>query len=190
MTVMNNDVYDARNYKPSIGDNFFFDTNIWLSVYGPIGDYNNWQAKHYSKLFDKLQKQHCDIYTDKIVISEYINRFARMEFIQCQEDLGLKNDEFKKFRDSGVFEEIAPEIAANLRKIIRFSKICNHEMDDLTLFEVADNFESGKHDFNDLIITEICRDKNLILVTDDGDFNNSNLKLVTVNEKILQKTES
>lgn len=187
---MNNSIHDARNYKPSNGDNFFFDANIWLSVYGPIGNYNNRQATHYSKLFYKLQNKSCDIYTNDIVISEYINRFSRMEFIQRQEELDLKNNEFKKFRDSEDFKEIAPEIAANLRKIVRLSKICNHNMDDLALFEVADNFESGKHDFNDLIITEICRDKNLILVTDDGDFNNYNLKLVTVNEKMLQKTKS
>ena len=187
---MNNNVHDARNYRLSTGDNFFFDANIWLYVYGPIGNYDNWHAKHYSKFFDKLQNQNYDIYTNNIVLSEYINRFARMEFIQHQEELGLKNNEFKKFRDTDDFKDIAPEIAANLRKIIRFSKICNHEMDDVALFEVADNFESGKHDFNDLIIKEICKDKNLILVTNDADFYDSDIKLVTVNNRILRNTVS
>lgn len=182
---MDNYAHDARNYKPSNENKFFFDANIWLFIYGPVGNHNNCQVNNYSKLFYKLQSQRCDIYTNSVVISEYTNRFARMEFIHHQEDLGLENYEFKKFRDSEDFQDIALEIAANIRKIVRFSKICNHEIDDNALFEVADNFESGKHDFNDLIITEICRDKNLILVTDDGDFKSSNIELVTANEKML-----
>ena len=94
--------------------------------------------------------------------------------------------DFKTFRASADFKNIAIEIAVNIRKIVRFSKICNHELSDIALFEVSDDFENGIYDFNDLIITEICKDKNLILVTDDGDFKDSNIEVVTVNNKMLK----
>ncbi len=36
---MNNEM-DVETYIPQDGDKYFFDANIWLYFYCPIGDYN------------------------------------------------------------------------------------------------------------------------------------------------------
>lgn len=184
---MNNYIHHTKDYKPSTGDNFFFDANIWLSIYGPIGHYDDWRVKNYSNFLTKVKLRKCNIYTNSIIISEFVNRFARLEFEQKRRGLDLEYNEFKKFRELEDFKEIASEIAANIRKIIRDSKLCNHEINDVILFELADNYENGGFDINDLMFEEICKETDLILVTHDGDFRNSKIKVVTANNRMLNQ---
>lgn len=183
---MSNHIHHINDYIPSNSDNFFFDANVWLSIYGPIGYYDDWRVRNYSEFLRKLQMKNCNIYTNSIIVSEFVNRFSRLEFEQCRKQFDLEHDEFKKFRELEDFKQIASEIAINIRKIVRDSKICSCEMDDLTLFDLADNFENGNSDFNDLIFEEVCKANNLILVTHDGDFKDSKIEIVTANRYMLK----
>jgi predicted nucleic acid-binding protein len=48
------------------------------------------------------------------------------------------------------------------------------------------NFVGGSHDFNDLILARLCRQDNLILVTNDADFAAiEGLTIVTANRRLL-----
>jgi predicted nuclease of predicted toxin-antitoxin system len=46
-------------------------------------------------------------------------------------------------------------------------------------------YEVGKADFNDQILAQLCRREELTLITDDGDFRGSGLKIVTANRRLL-----
>lgn len=186
MVAMSNCIYHIDDYKPLAEDKFFFDANIWLSIYGPIGYYADWRVRKYSNFLTILQLKNCYIYTNTIIISEFVNRFARMEFEQRRIQLDLEYDEFKRFREMEDFKEVASEIAANIRKIIRSSNLCNHEISDDELFDLADIYEKGGFDINDLMFEEICKQTDSILVTHDGDFKNSEIKVVTANNNMLR----
>lgn len=184
---MTDSIYDVSSYKPTNGNNFFFDANIWLSIYGPIGAPHDWRAERYSKFLSKLQNQSCNIYTNSIIVSEYVNRFSRMEFEQQRELLGFGPKDFKIFRKSTYFEAIASEIEVNIKKIVKIVRRCDHEVGNVDLIKLASDYKNGYYDFNDLMFVEICRDNNLILVTHDGDFKDCGIEIVTANTYMLKK---
>jgi predicted nuclease of predicted toxin-antitoxin system len=47
------------------------------------------------------------------------------------------------------------------------------------------DYESGNADFNDQIIAELCRKKQLTLITDDGDFHGQDIAILTANKRLL-----
>ena len=51
----------------------------------------------------------------------------------------------------------------------------------LDIGRVLTDFESSKHDFNDLLIAEVYNRKNLTLVTDDEDFSVHDFPILTAN---------
>jgi len=58
-------------------------------------------------------------------------------------------------------------------------------------FEIVDidgllaQFAAGNTDFNDQIIADLCRRKNLIFITHDADFKGSGLAILTANSRLL-----
>ncbi len=172
-------VHHIKKYNLSLENTFFFDTNVWLYVYGPIA-YQDWKSEIYSSVLKKMHDLGCPIYTNSMVISEFINSFARMEFKQQSTFMG-----FKDFRNSSEFLSTAEEIAYNVKKILNITFRCDSDLADLDLINLVNNFETGSYDFNDLIFTEICKNRGMILVTHDGDFKSSGLEVLTANRKLL-----
>ena len=50
---------------------------------------------------------------------------------------------------------------------------------------LIDEYEKGESDFNDQMLTELCKSRGLTFVTDDGDFKGLGLSLITANKKLL-----
>lgn len=53
----------VMSYEPNDDDKIFFDTNVWLYLFCPIGNYKSEIVEQYSKLFYKILKSGCRIYT-------------------------------------------------------------------------------------------------------------------------------
>jgi predicted nucleic acid-binding protein len=117
-----------------------------------------------------------------MIISEFINAFARIEFKQQTEFT-----KFKEFRNSLAFRAIAQDIAYNVRKILKNTLACDPELQAIDLPEVMEMFEQGKYDFNDLLFSQICRAKDMIFVTHDKDFSELGVEILTANEKLMAK---
>ena len=115
-----------------------------------------------------------------MIISEFINAFARIEFKQQ-----TNFTRFKEFRNSLAFRAIAQDIAYNVRKILRNTLACDPELQAIDLPKVMDLFEQGKYDFNDLLFAQICRAKNMVFVTHDKDFSELGVEILTANEKLV-----
>ena len=82
------------NHKPTrVGqhnftstDKLFLDANIWLYLYCPQGSKDYW-VKTYSNVFDRILNAESRIYIDVLVVSEFINTFARQEYELAKEGL-------------------------------------------------------------------------------------------------------
>ncbi|RXA20252.1 PIN domain-containing protein [Methanosarcina sp. MSH10X1] len=172
-------VHPIDKYDFPEGKDYFFDTNIWLYIYGPIG-WPDQRSDAYSRALREIRNSEGAIYINCMIISEFINAFSRIEFKQ-QTDF----TRFKEFRNSLAFRAIAQDIAYNVRKILKSTLACDPELQAIDLPEVMDLFEQGKYDFNDLLFAQVCRAKNLVFVTHDKDFSELGVEILTANEKLM-----
>lgn len=171
---------DAYQFTES--DVFLFDANIWIYLYVPQ-EANRWEAVAYSKALAEISKVKGAIFIDVLVLSEFINRYARLEHGRVQNQGALRR--FKRYRESSAFMPVAKAIADASRRILKHchrTESCFESVDINTL--LAD-YETMPPDFNDQMLTEICRTKGLKLVTHDSDFKNAGLTVLTANKKLL-----
>jgi len=174
---------DIKKYQFKRGDRFFIDANVWLSVYGPIASCNDWRTFTYSAALRDMRAARCEICLDVLVLSEFINKFARLEF----EQLGpsVKPPDFKRFRQSPEFRATAKEIVIASRKIVVGSVLCDSGIEEIDINLLLNDFETHRSDFNDQMIHELCKARNLTLVTHDGDFRSAGVPILTANRGLL-----
>ena len=178
---MANGVIDIRRYSFRPDDRLFLDSNIWLSVCGPVA-FVDWRTEVYSAALRDIEIEKCQVFIDVLVFSEYINRFSRFEYEQLNP--AVKPTKYRDFRDSTSYVPVAEEIAANARKILRRSTCCDSGFDSIDIHKLLSEYETGSSDFNDQIIIELCKAKDLKLVTHDGDFRDCGLFVITANKKL------
>jgi predicted nucleic acid-binding protein len=176
---------DIKNYVFEPTDELLLDANIWLSVYGPSKP-NDWRAKVYSRALDKMLKAKSRIYIDVLIVSEFINRYARIKFsIQFPPD--RPRPSFKQFRQSAAFKPIARDVAADIRQVLKYCTRVESGFAALDINALITEYEKGNSDFNDQVLADLCRSKDLIFVTDDGDFKDCGLPVVTANRYLLTR---
>lgn len=187
MTVVTN-IKLMDNYSPSNGDMLFFDANVWLAIYGPSPTY--WAQSPCSSLFYKSIKNNIDIYINSLILSEVVNTWARLEFHQQRIQLGFKPNEFKMFRETPQFLDVAEDICINIEKILRWSKRFDSCLESIDMEIIISKYGSGTYDFNDLVFGEICKANDFILVTNDRDFCTTDVNILTANNYMFNYGEA
>jgi len=140
--------------------------------------------KLYSVAFKKIRGIGCQIVIDAIVLSEFVNRLARLAYHQLASSGPPR--EFKNYRKSPAFRPIAKAIADACRRILAVSKPVESEFASLDLSSILGQFESGRCDFNDHLLAALCGRRGFILVTHDGDFRGKNIPILTANPRLLR----
>jgi len=172
---------DSHRFSPR--DRLFFDTNVWLRIHTVGYDPNDQNVKAYSSAFRRCLDAGGPIFVDVIVLSEFVNRYARWRF-ETQPDAQRVNA-FKAYRNSSAFKPVAKEIADACRRILN---ICQRLDDPFCVVdpeELLAEFETGKVDLNDQLIARLCAAQNLTLMTDDGDFGGAGVPILTANRRML-----
>lgn len=177
---MTSNVKDIRSYSFQNQDHLLLDANIWLNVYGPIA-YKRKHSAIYSRALANICKACCCIYIDVLILSEFINGYARLEHKQSPNNIS----DFKIFRKSQEFKYVARDIAQNAKRILKHCKRCDSFFATADVEALLSKFDAGESDFNDQMIAEICRRNRLKLLTDDPDFKESGIEILTANEKLL-----
>ena len=179
---MTSSVSDIRSYTFAKGDQVFLDANIWLFIDGPVWHHPDRRSKIYSAAFKKMRETGTTIYIDVLVLSEFINRYARLLYGQQ----AAKPPKFKDWRKTSDFKTAAQEIGTQAKKV---ASKCRHIDSG---FELADieailkDFSTGNSDFNDQVIAELCKRENLALITNDADFRATGLRILTANRRLLE----
>jgi predicted nucleic acid-binding protein len=174
---------DIAAYQFTETDKLFFDANVWLDIYGPQGAPNNFRTRIYSTALAKAIQAQCCIFTDVLVISEFINRFARIEHQILY--TGRAPQDFKSFRNSPGFQPIASAITAAVRNILKFAARLESGFSTIDINAVLTEFDVRPSDFNDQIIVGLCLTNQLQLVTHDSDFKGRGVDILTANRKII-----
>lgn len=174
---------EIGNYVFKPADELLLDANVWFFVHGPHrpGDP---RAAAYSGALAKIVAAKSRIYVDVLIVSEFVNRYARLKHNILQGHSGISRD-FKKFRQSLAFKPIARDIAADVRKVLTSCTPVESGFSSLSAELLVAEYERGDSDFNDLILADLCKKKGFKLVTDDGDFRGRDLTILTANKRLL-----
>ena len=167
---------EVRHYNFTSQDKLFLDANIWLYLYGPQNPKAYWVAI-YSTVFNRILKAKSQIYIDVLVVSEFINTYAR----QKKELVASHIKSFKAFRNSPHFKPVAQDIAADAKRVMSHCSQIDSGFATLAIDDLLTEYAAGDFDFNDQVITEICKSNGLTLITNDRDFRSQEIPILTAN---------
>jgi predicted nucleic acid-binding protein len=175
---------DISAYSFSGDDNLFFDTNIWMYLYGPQGNPSDPLTQVYSSALARAANAKSHIWVDVLIISEFINRFARMEY-DIQYPNKAQRPSYKQFRNSPVFLPISQAIVGAVRNIMKFTARIESGFSSLDINALLNEFETVPSDFNDQVLIGLCITNSLQLVTHDFDFKGKGVNILTANPRII-----
>jgi len=173
---------DITKYSPKSSDIFFFDNNVWMYLFCPLGNYEFKRQKHYSVFLQDIQASRGSIFINSMVLSEFANRYLRMDFEQWKKKTNNYSAEYKKnFVGSSRYLETVEEIKSQINQIIR---CCLKTSDDFNAINLNNVFQHFKYiDFNDSYYIELATRSNWKIVSDDHDFlnyQNHNIEIVAI----------
>ena len=171
---------EVRHYNFTARDNLFLDANIWLYLYGPPKPRSYWRSI-YESVFNRMLRAKSRIYIDALVLSEFINTYARLKW----RDASSYPNTFKTFRSSSDFKAVAQDIATHVQQIMKHCVRIESGFTTLSINNLLDDYISGNSDFNDQVITEICKNNGCTLITNDRDFKTQEIPILTANPSLL-----
>jgi predicted nucleic acid-binding protein len=171
-----------ETYSFTANDRLLLDTNIWLFLYCPHCVPNTYSA--YSAAFKNILSAKSKIYVSSTILGEFIYRYCRLAHnLLVAKDAAPKR--FKYFRKSPPFRKVAKAVADAARRVLQAATPVDEGFASLDIEGILTDFESGRHDFNDLLIAEVCGREKLILVTHDEDFSVRDLPILTANALLI-----
>ena len=72
-----------------------------------------------------------------------------------------------------------------MKRVLRHCARLANGFESLAIYALMDDYAAGDSDFNDQISTSLCQQRGLKLVTDDGDFNERGISVITANRRML-----
>ncbi len=180
---MNNKAYDLASYSFSQGEQILVDSNIWLYLFPAPRNPHQRFAQQYSTAFSRLINAQAQPVLDPMVLSEYLNRYCRIEW---EGNLKTSYPIFKDFRQSPDFHAVASSAQIFAGRILRFCQIHSVSPDELDLNQALVDFVSGQVDFNDALLVDLCKKRNLKLMTNDADFQAGGIDVLTTNPRLLR----
>lgn len=182
-----NNISNISYYQPRKDDKFFFDTNIWIYLYYPLGNYNKNIISKYSNFLKQILKNQSRVFISSIVLSEFINTYVRLEFNILKKKYPNKILDFKKdFRGTKKYRNVISDIKITLkRQILKFTQRIDDKFNKMDIDELLLDLENS--DFNDNYYICLCEIENLKIVTHDKDFKSkaTNIPILTANSKLL-----
>jgi len=180
---MKNKAYDLSSYSFSSDEQILVDTNVWLYLFPAPTDPSNRFATQYSTAFSSLVSAKAQPVLDPMVLSEYLNRYIRIEW---QGNYKSRYPKFKDFRNSSDFLSVSSAAETFAKRILNFCQIHSIPANELDLNQVLTEFSTGGVDFNDALLVDICKKRNLKLMTNDGDFQDGGIEVLTTNPRLLR----
>jgi predicted nucleic acid-binding protein len=159
------------------------DANIWLFVYAPQKPTDT-RVAIYSEALGKILAAKSCIYIDVLIVSEFINTYARLKWNLLPKS--TKPKRFKQFRRSADFEAVAQGIAADVKRVLQHCTRVESGFESLAIDTLVDEYAAGDSDFNDQVLTALCKKKGLTMVTDDVDFKGRGIPVITANKRLLR----
>jgi predicted nucleic acid-binding protein len=163
-----------------------FDTNIWLILNG----YSN-QAKYrteaYSEAHKRLLQNDNTIVVNDYILGEFCNRSCKIEY---ETHRNAANDvnfpAFKRYRNTNNFLSVMESVRDTCLNIIEDCEFLAVSGGHYKITDILGRFCDGELDFSDLIMTDYCKSEKFVLMTDDFDFADCGIEIITANRKLLK----
>ncbi len=186
---MKNKAIDARSHAFAATDQVLLDANVWLYLNGPAAATGSWAVIAYAAVYAKLLIAKTQLFLDVLVLGEFVNRYARIEYSR----LNVPDPhtgwpiypEFKDFRQSSNFPQVAQAIANEATNIVNICQRVDHHFSQWNALDLLKDYSTGGFDCNDQLLVESCRKHGLALLTNDGDFTEGGLTVFTANNRLL-----
>jgi predicted nucleic acid-binding protein len=184
---MMSNIIDINSYQPQKDDIFFFDTNIWMYLYCPLGDYKKHITQPYSNFFKKVLSKKSSIFIASVVLAEFFNACTRLEFNLLKNKEPEIYQDFKKdFRNSEHYKSTVITIKNVVKHhILKVAQRIDDKFNHINVDELFTDIELS--DFNDNYIIFIANYEKMKVITHDSDFHKKNLKtaILTANKQLL-----
>lgn len=179
---MPNTIIDFNDYQFKANKTYFFDNNIWISLFAPLINTNSIQQKKSSSFLKELYSCNSQIVISSLIISEFSNRYLRFDFEQWKKSSGNFSANYKNdYKKTDEYKSALDDVKFLVRKITSLDIVERYpdSFNSINIEQILNNFEI---DFNDAYYLEQCSQNNWILVTSDNDFDslNSNITIVKI----------
>ncbi len=155
----------------------FFDANVIIFIFWSIYSSGN-EPRHYSLIYKELLDNHNKMALNVTVLSEVTNRVLRIEWNSQTNRL----IDYKVFRNS----EDGLQVQAGIFDIIKDTILPTFSIIDeqLSVSDIKKLLVVDSLDFNDKIITDVCKSQNMILLTHDADFKDVDIDILSANSRL------
>ncbi len=169
----------ASTHRFEEHEELLVDTNVWIFD----SDTSNTSKKKqlYSRVLVKINHAKCKVVIDNLILSEFVNQYSRLRTRKLK-GAGYR---FKEFRDSKAFLPIAEDVSKKAKKILGMAELIESGLDRQDMILLLDDYAKGGSDFNDQSFVETCKRKKFKFLTDDGDFANAGIPILTENPHML-----
>ena len=134
---MMNNVMDIETYAPQNGDRYFFDANIWLYFYCPIGNYSINTIRKYDGFLKKALSNDTTIYVSSLIASEVINAWLRLDFNILKRKKTVKDNYKNYYRGSTYYHNTVKDIRAVFNnQLLKISKPLDDRAAEICLPDV------------------------------------------------------
>lgn len=160
---------DISKYIPKALETFYFDNSVWMYLFCPLGNYNSTKQKYYSSFLQSIKTSNGTIFISSLVLSEFSNRYLRMDFERWKAEYKKPTAVFKRdFVGTVRYRTTVEEIKRCINQIM---KLCDKTHDNFNAIELNSVFQHlPEIDFNDGYYIELAKLGNWKIVTDDKDF--------------------
>ena len=159
------------DYKIGFTDQFFFDTNVWLLLFGTFAGFQDKDQGEYSKFLEELITKDTPIFISSMILSEFSNVILRRNFNQWVSSNNLVGQNFKtNFVPTAEYRSSVESISIAINKILKLPNITKtgDNFNAVDFNYILENFKLV--DFNDSYIAGLALLNNYKIVTNDGDF--------------------
>ena len=162
---------NGKDFNFKANQTFLFDTNIWMFLFCPIGNYKDKKQQSVSKFFERtLSAPQSQIVITSSIVSEFANAFLRLDWKLWQEETSSFGNNFKNVFFQSERSQLTRTTIANIikTKILPLSERYPDSFNAINLEQVFNLYTTL--DYNDAIFYNQCSQNNWIFVSDDSDF--------------------
>ena len=180
---MKNKAHNLATYVFQKDEALLLDTNVWLYLFPAPSDKPAGHAASYSIAMKNMLAAHARLIMDAMILSEYLNRYCRIEWNALHK---ATEPNFKAFRKSPAFQPVGQGAATFARGMLKLCTRHDHPFAAADVTALLADFESGANDIVDGLLTDTCRHHGWKLVTNDGDFTTGGIEVLTSHPALLR----
>ena len=181
-------IMDWSKYPFKKDEVVLFDTNVWMKLFPRVS--NPKHTNQYADLLSITIATKTRIALDVLVLAEFVNAFCRKEYRRYQElckSDGKHADDYKQFRKGDLFNVVARDLSVIVKQILNLPNLLtvDHNFSKINIKSLASLLVSRDMDWNDRMLVEACKCNSWSLVSDDGDYLNAGITVLTGNQTLL-----